>query len=82
MIALLLSFAPALALALALTARRFPGEGRLAALAERRRRARPARVAARRQGPAGGRRRLTLAPRGTALIARALAERPPPPLTV
>ena len=82
MIALLLSFAPALALALALTARRFPGERQARGARGAAPPPRPARVAARRQGPAGGRRRLTLAPRGTALIARALAERPPPPLTV
>jgi hypothetical protein len=67
--------APTLLFALVLLARRFPGERRLIALAARRRRpARrtPARVLASARAP------WVLAPRGSALLARALAKRPPP----
>jgi hypothetical protein len=67
--------APALAFALALLARRFPGERRLVALAARRRRraARraPVRVTAAMRTP------WAVAPRGGALLARALATWPP-----
>jgi hypothetical protein len=73
----LLSLAPALVLAVLLLARRFPGERRLVALAQRRhgRCARPRRST---RESVGARTPLVLAPRGPALIARALAERPPP----
>jgi hypothetical protein len=65
---------PALLLLLALAARRYPGELALLALMDRRRR--------RRHGGAGDRCRESprrgLVPRGGALIAFSLAERPPP----
>jgi hypothetical protein len=71
----LLFMAPALAFALVLLSRRFPGEKRLVALAARRsgrpRRA-PVRVAPAARPPAA------LIARGSALLARALATRPPP----
>jgi len=72
----LLFMAPALAFAFVLLARRFPGERRLNVLAARhrlRRRPRaPARVLAAARAP------WALLPRGSALLARALATRPPP----
>jgi len=71
----LLFMAPALAFALLLFARRFPGERQLNMLAARRRRRRPrapARVLAAARAP------WALLPRGSALLARALATRPPP----
>ena len=71
----LLFMAPALAFALVLLARRFPGERRLNALAARRRPRRlraPARVLAAARVPR------VVVPRGSALLARALATRPPP----
>jgi hypothetical protein len=67
--------APALVLAVTLLARRFPGERRLVTLAHRRRRrARraPSRILAAPRTP-----RAPL-PRGSALLAAALATRPPP----
>lgn len=71
----LLFMAPALVFALVLLSRRFPGERRLVALAVRRsrrpRRA-PLRVAVACRPPAA------LVARGSALLARALATRPPP----
>jgi hypothetical protein len=71
----LLFMAPALAFALVLLARRFPGERQLNALAARRRPRRlraPARVVATARAP------WAVVPRGSALLARALATRPPP----
>jgi hypothetical protein len=73
----LLFMAPALVFALVLLARRFPGERQLCALAVRRRRLRrprraPARVLAVTRAP------WALLPRGSALLAGALATRPPP----
>jgi len=71
----LLFMAPALLFALLLVARRFPGERRLNALASRhRRRPRraPARIAVARRTP------WALVPRGSELLARELATRPPP----
>jgi hypothetical protein len=71
----LLFMAPALAFALVLLTRRFPGETRLIALAARRprrpRRA-PVRIAVAARPPSA------LVARGSALLARALATRPPP----
>ena len=71
----LLFMAPALAFALVLLSRRFPGETRLIALGARRylrpRRA-PVRVAVAARPPSA------LVARGSALLARALATRPPP----
>jgi len=73
----LLFIAPALALALLMIARRYPGERRLTAImAARRRSARqraPRSLQARAQRP-----NWALAPRGSALLASALATRPPP----
>jgi hypothetical protein len=74
----LLFMAPALVFALALFARRFPGERRLNALvARRRRRTRrtrraPARTVAAARAP------WALVPHGSGLLAGALATRPPP----
>jgi len=71
----LLFMAPALAFALALFARRFPGERQLNALvARRRRRPRraPVRVVAAARAP------WALVPHGSGLMAGALATRPPP----
>jgi hypothetical protein len=72
----LLFAAPALLFALLLAMRRFPGERQLVALASRRlrrvRRRAPVRVIA------VARAERTLLPRGSALLARALAKRPPP----
>jgi len=72
----LLFLLPALLLALVLRARRFPGEARIAALRARRRRGRarraPGRLAPPRRAP------WALLPRGSALLAAALATRPPP----
>jgi hypothetical protein len=71
----LLFMAPALLFALALLTRRFPGERQLVALASRRRRrARraPLRVNMAARAPCA------LVPRGSALLAGALATRPPP----
>jgi hypothetical protein len=71
----LLFMAPALVFALVLLSRRFPGEERLIALAVRRsrrpRRA-PLRVAVVARPPSA------LVARGSALLAHALATRPPP----
>jgi hypothetical protein len=67
---------PALALAAPLLMRRYPGERALAGLAAARRSRWPRpRAAVPRTG-----RRLTVAPHGGQLIARALAVRPPPAL--
>lgn len=71
----LLFMAPALAFALLLFARRFPGERQLNALVARlRRRARraPVRLDVAARPPSA------LLPRGSALLAGALATRPPP----
>jgi putative copper export protein len=71
----LLFMAPALVFALALFARHFPGERQLNALvARRRRRLRraPARMIAAARAP------WALVPRGSWLLAGALATRPPP----
>ena len=75
----LLFLAPALALALMLLLRRYPGERRLCALAQKRRSRLPraprgVRVPAPRATPAAR-------PRGGVLLALALATRPPPALT-
>jgi len=72
----LLFVAPALALALAMIVRRYPGERRLCAIAARRRSApkrAPRSLKARARRP-----NWALAPRGSALLASALATRPPP----
>jgi hypothetical protein len=71
----LLFMAPALAFALVLFARRFPGERQLNALVARlRQRARraPVRLDVAARAPSA------LLPRGSALLAGALATRPPP----
>jgi hypothetical protein len=71
----LLFMAPALLFALALLTRRFPGERQLNALVARRRqrpRRAPARVIAAARAP------WALVPRGSGLLAGALATRPPP----
>jgi hypothetical protein len=75
----LLFLAPALALALSMLARRYPGERRIAALGARRRRS-PSRGAPR-LGVSPGRAAWALLPRGSALLACALATRPPPRAT-
>ena len=74
----LLFLAPALALGLAMLVRRYPGERQIVALGARRRRGAP-----RRSEPAvlcapAGRTPWALVPRGSALLACALATRPPP----
>jgi hypothetical protein len=72
----LLFIAPALALALLMIARRYPGERQLSAVAARRRsalRRAPRSLQARAQRP-----NWALRPRGSALLASALATRPPP----
>ena len=74
----LLFMAPALAFALALFARRFPGERQLNALVARRLRRRRPRRAPARVTPAA-RAPWTLVPHGSGLFAGALATRPPPP---
>jgi hypothetical protein len=72
----LLFLAPALALGLAMLARRYPGERRIAAIAARRRSGVPAlRRGVRAVAPKGF---VALRPRGGALIALSLATRPPP----
>ena len=74
----LLFLAPALALALAMLARRYPGERRIVALGARRRRSAPRRPATRVLSAPTGRAPWALVPRGSALLACALATRPPP----
>jgi hypothetical protein len=70
-----LLLAPALALALPLLVRRYPGERTLLRLSETRRRSTPARG----RTLARPRRPLALqSPRGGLLLGRSLAERPPP----
>ena len=71
----LLFMAPTLAFAVVLLARRFPGERQLNALVARRRR-RPRRAPAR--AIAATRAPWALVPRGSGLLAGALATRPPP----
>lgn len=74
----LLFVAPALALALLMALRRYPGERRLIAIASRRRCALPR--APRRVRGSTLRLRVTMRPRGGVLIALSLATRPPPAL--
>ena len=75
----LLFLAPALALALVMLARRYPGERRIVALGARCRRSAPRRPAVMRVLSApSGRAPWALVPRGSALLACALATRPPP----
>ena len=74
----LLFVAPALALALLLALRRYPGERRLTAIAARRRGVLPR--APRRVRGRALRQRVAMRPRGGVLIALSLATRPPPAL--
>jgi len=73
----LLFLAPALALALVMLVRRYPGERQIAALAARRRGVRRRGASPALCAPAG-RAPWALVPRGSALLACALATRPPP----
>ncbi len=72
----LLFLVPALALALLMALRRYPGERRLAAIAARRRPA--ARPGERVVRVLAARAFVVLRPRGSVLIALSLATRPPP----
>jgi len=74
----LLFLAPALALALAMLVRRYPGERQIVALAARRRRAAPRPAPTRVLVVTAARGPSALVPRGSALLACALATRPPP----
>jgi hypothetical protein len=74
----LLFLAPALVLALAMLVRRYPGEGRIVALAARRRPAAPRRSPTWVLAAVATRAPWALVPRGSALLACALATRPPP----
>ena len=75
----LLFLAPALVLALVMLVRRYPGERRIVALGARRRRGAPRRGAPQTLSSPAGRAPWALVPRGSALLACALATRPPPP---
>ena len=74
----LLFLAPALVAALAMLMRRYPGERQIVALGARRRRGAARRSAAAALCAPVGRATWAPVPRGSALLACALATRPPP----